>query len=485
VSVSSRAAYGGLLLILVAQALLHLFVLTISSHSGQLAIPMMMNEGRLLFGSVLEQHAPAASLISAAAQRLLPLDPLVIAKGLHLALISATTVLVFALAQRLAQAPLAGLLAAAAYAWWLPVYGNILFYFDTLLAFLLFSAVWLLLGSPGTARLLLAGLLAGMATLAKQHAWGAVAVLLLWVLWQRRARGLAFAVGVAAGPLALVAVVAAQGNLANYLYWNWAFNFSGLMDSLLPTGDFVRKVALSNLFVPAFGLLALHPARRQQWLPVLLVGLAAMATMLPRFGIIHVTAHLPFSALAAGVVLHHLLAGVQPLRWQRISQLSAPSAGLAGVLLAAGAAWAWTGAAPYFPTDYPRGTTPAYDEFAPVAQALAGQAQPDDTLFVLPETDSTPNLHAITRLLPPGTWVKGWHWYFEAPGIRDQLLAEWQAAPPDFIVVFPDLLEVGQPGIAPLVAFAEARYTLAERIPAIIGHGDALIYRLNSLTEGG
>jgi hypothetical protein len=477
-------AYGGLILILVAQGLLHLLALTVSAHSGQLAIPMMMNEGRLLFGTVLEQHAPAASLISAAAQRLLPLDPLTIARGLHLALISATTLLVFGLAQRLAQAPLAGLLAAVVYAWWLPVYGNILFYFDTLLALALLLALWLLLGQPRASRLLLAGLLAGAATLAKQHAWAAVGVMLLWVLWQHRARGLWFAAGVVAGPLALMAVVAAQGNLATYIYWNWTFNFSGLMDSLPPTGDFVRKVALSNLFVPAFALLAVRPQRRRVWLLVLLVGLAAMATMVPRFGIIHVTAHLPFSALAAGVVLAEVLAAVE-LRWQRLLQPSAPAAALTGGLVAVGVAWAWTGAAPYFPTEYPRGTTPAYDEFALVAQALAAQAEPGDTLFVLPETDSTPNLHAMTRLLPPGTWVKGWRWYFEAPGIRDQLLAEWQTTSPDFIVVFPDLLVVGQPGIAPLVAFAEARYTLAQRIPAVIGHGDALIYRLTPITGGG
>ena len=104
-------------------------------HSGQVAIPWMMNRGLRLFGEIWEQHAPGSSLLGAAAQALLPMmDPALLVKLLNTALVLALTLQIYQLAKALSGKESAGLLAALTWAWWAPVYGNIMLYFDTLLA---------------------------------------------------------------------------------------------------------------------------------------------------------------------------------------------------------------------------------------------------------------------------------------------------------------------------------------------------------------
>ena len=46
-----------------------------AAHSGQVAIPWMMNQGMTLFGDIWEQHAPGSSLLAAAAQMFIDIDP--------------------------------------------------------------------------------------------------------------------------------------------------------------------------------------------------------------------------------------------------------------------------------------------------------------------------------------------------------------------------------------------------------------------------
>ena len=87
-----------------------------------------------LFGDIWEQHAPGSSLFGAVAQALLPIEPALLIRLLNTALVMALTLLIYQLAQKLSGMPSAGILAALVWAWWEPVYGNIMLYFDTLLA---------------------------------------------------------------------------------------------------------------------------------------------------------------------------------------------------------------------------------------------------------------------------------------------------------------------------------------------------------------
>lgn len=497
-ALSLRGAYGLLLILISLQLLTHFGWLSISAHSGQTAIPWMMTQGRVLFGSLLEQHAPATSVIAAITQTVLRIDPLLADKLLNTLLVTANTLLIFAIARRVAgDNNTAGLAASLVWFWWEPVYGNVLFYFDSLLSFCLCCAIACLLYLKGSRALFLAGLFIGLATLAKQHAWLAAVVFFTYVLFVHRRGVLIYVVGLAVLPVLAVLIVIVQGNFQNYWYWNWQFNFSGLMDSEMPQGDFVRKLLLSNVFVPAFLLLVLRsgsglgagfgsdlpssdlPKQRRLgfWLGALWA--AAFLTLVPRFGIVHAMAHLPLSAICSGVVIAALVGKMQ-IGLQRLRTLSITETVLTGVLICVGAAWLWTGGVVYVPGVMGIGSTPAYDEFHEISARLQHLASEGATLFVLPETDSTPQIHALSGLLAPGTWVKGWAWYLEVPNMLQTLLDEWSETPPDLVVVFPALLQVGEPAIQPLVEFVNTHYVEVERISNIVFHGDAVIYAFST-----
>ncbi len=128
----------------------------------------------MLFGDALEQHAPGSSLVAALAQRLLStvaLDDLV--RGLDVLLILALGLLIVRAALRLGGRAAAAW-ALAFWALWLPVFGNVMLYFNTLLALAALAAYSLGQGrwaSLSVACALGIGLLMGLATLFKQQAW--------------------------------------------------------------------------------------------------------------------------------------------------------------------------------------------------------------------------------------------------------------------------------------------------------------------------
>ncbi len=461
--------------LLVLQAIAHLFWLSPAAHSGQVAIPWLMNRGFTLFGDILEQHAPGSSVLAALLQGATGVDPGALAKLLNIALVVATTALVYSVARSMAG-DRAGLLGAMVYAWWQPVYGNVLLYFDSLLALCVLAALAVVVaGGAATRRLALAGLLMGAATLFKQHAWLSLAAMALWLWHVAGRRGLvAYFAAAMVLPLLQWALLAGAGVWEGYVFWNWSFNLSGAMDGVALDGDFFRKLLLTNVCVAPFCALAWRRERRS-WLIAPLLWLASLILLFPRVGEIHVMGGLALTAVMSGVVLARLLPVLR-----EGGAMDLPRTMLAGLVAVLGIGWLWTGAVSYLHIPLGPGAIQAYDEFRPLGAQLQERAEAGDTLFILPETDSTPQLHVLSALEPPGTWIKGWHWYFRPPQVLPMLLEEWSAAPPDWIVVFPYLTPAGEPGILELQAIVEARYELAFESAAIFDHGRAHVYRLSA-----
>ena len=462
--------------LLIVQCLTHLFWLSPAVHSGQVAIPWMMRGGMRLFGDIWEQHAPGSSLLGALAQSLLPIDPALLIKLMNTALVLVLTVLIYHSAKQISGKALAGIVAAGFWVWWEPVYGNIMLYFDTLMALCILLALLVYYKNPGQLsrrQIILIGLLMGLATLFKQHAWLTVAIVGLWLLFTENKRSaLLFAVAAMLIPVLQWAVLLSQGTLGDYFFWNWSFNLRGFMDGVPLDGGLFRKLLLSNLFVFPFVLLSLRrDQRRLLLLP--LIWLATLSVLYPRFGEIHGMGHLPFTALMSGIVL----AGVWP---QPIAPRNwdTPRIVLAGLAIGIGIGWLWTGAVTYIPTQLGPGAILAYDEFDDLVYTLKVNKQDGDTLFVLPETDSTPQLHPRTDMMPPGTWIKGWRWYFRPYFVLPTLKRDWENKPPTWVVVFPEIISAGAPGILNLLQIVEERYQLQFTVDDIYGHGSAQVYRL-------
>lgn len=467
-----------LLPLLIAQCLTHLFWLSPAAHSGQVAIPWMMNRGMRLFGEIWEQHAPGSSLLGAAAQALLPMmDPALLVKLLNTALVLALTALIYQLAKALSGKDSAGLLAALVWAWWAPVYGNVMLYFDTLLSACVLLALLIYYrgsSAPSRRRVIAIGLLMGAAALFKQQAWLAVGIVGIWLaLRDNRRSWLVYAISALTLPLLQWLILAGQGLFDSYIYWNWTFNLAGTMDGLPLDGDFFRKLLLSNMLVMPFALLAWRTERRQ--LLLALMWLAGLVLLWPRFGEIHAMGHLPFTAVMSGLAM----ARVWP-QLGRFKQWDIPRILLIGLALGIGIGWLWTGAVSYIPTRLGPGAALGYDEFDGLVDALNAARSEGDTLFILPETDSSPQLHPRTDMLPPGAWIKGWRWYFRPDFVLETLTAEWEADPPTWVVVFSNHIVSGSPGILELLEIVRDRYELRFSINDIFDHGDAEVYRLRA-----
>jgi hypothetical protein len=467
-----------LILVVLFQGFTHLFWLSPSTHSGQIAIPWMMNRGRVLFGDIWEQHAPGSSLLGALAQSIIPLEHDLLIKLLNTILVVAITLLVYQLATKLSQNGSAGMLSVLVWVWWEPVYGNVMFYFDTLLALCILQALVVYFhhhNKPTLPQIIIIGLLMGLATLFKQHAWLAVGCFGLWlVIVHRHPRiWIPYGLAVLVIPVIQWGLLASQGLLESYVFWNWGFNLSGYMDGVPLDGDFFRKLLLSNLLVFPFMFIALRRENRR-YLLLVLMWLATLTVLYPRFGEIHGMGHLPFMAVMSGMVLAWLIPDLNTWRTWDI-----PRQVIAGLAIAIGIGWFWTGAVSYIPTQLGAGAVLAYDEFRGLVAELQPLIDTDDTLFVLPETDSTPQLHPMTGMMPPTTWIKGWNWYFEPDFVLPTLHDNWDSIPPTWVIVFPDLVASGTPGITQLLERVEAQYSLTLTVDEVFLHGVAEVYRLD------
>lgn len=439
----------------------------------------MMNNGKVLFGDIWEQHAPGSSLLGALAQSFIPLEHDLLIKLLNMLLVITITLLVYRLASKLTDKPSAGILSALVWVWWEPVYGNVMLYFDTLLALCILLTLVVYYqreGKPSLTQVVVMGLLMGLATLFKQHAWLAVGLVGLWLLIVHRHPKIWIPYGIAAliFPLMQWGILLSQGLFDSYVFWNWGFNLSGYMDGVPLDGDFFRKLLLSNLLVFPFMLIALRRENRR-YLLLIVMWLATLTVLYPRFGEIHGMGHLPFACVMSGLLLAWLLPELSTWRTWDI-----PRQVIAGLLLAIGIGWLWTGAVTYIPTQLGAGAVLAYDEFRDLVAELSPLTEDGDTLFVLPETDSTPQLHPMTGLMPPATWIKGWNWYFEPDFVLPTLRDEWQATPPTWVIVFPDLIASGQPGIDNLLMLVESDYVLVFTVDDVFLHGAAQVYQLQS-----
>jgi len=476
--------------ILAFQGIMHLFWLPISTQCGQLAIPWLMSQGRILFDTVIEQRPPVIAVLLSILYRWLPLEPIIVLKLLNGLLVAGISLLLYVVVLKLdRQNHWAALSAVVFWAWWEPVYGNTLFYFENVLGLVMLLVIltWLHAEQRGRAWGALAvGLLLGLATQIKPQSLLSAVAFLAWLAFfvpgsrRQRARDLVLVgLGILIISAITVGIIAIQGNLESYLYWNWLFNLRRSVGEPL-TGIFLYKMIFTHIFAPAFWLLLLRDFRQyRNWVLVGTLWFANLGLLYPNISEIHAMAMLPLLAAMSGLAVGKLLPDIRPaalLHWLRHADVQWLM--LAGILIAVSVAWFWAGTAPYVPHPLGRGGVPAYDEFAEVAAILNAVKEPEDTLYVLPELDGKAQLHVMTHMLPPGLWVNGHTMIMEAPGMLDRLLKEWAVQPPDYIVYFPELIPHAQ-NIGPLVDFMFAHYEGIAHVEDVLYNGDALIYRFS------
>lgn len=469
--------------VLLAQLGLHLFVYTSAGQVGLLTIPWLLNRGGTLYGDVLEHRAPVLAWLMALAGRVVPLDPAPLLLLLDTLLVLGVSVAVYALALRLTARRAGALAALLTWVWWSPSYGNVRFYYDSVLGALLLGAFGLWLALRGRAPRwtpFAVGLVLGAGVLVKQHGGAAVVLVGLWLLATagrgRWRAAVGYSAGVLALPLVVVAYQAAIGNLGEFFYWTVTFNLSGDVPPLPPTSAFVYKMLLTHALLPVFVLFTLREPRPARTL-LLALWLAGTATLVPKFGEIHTMALLPVLAVLSGWAVADLLPTQPPARWGGVRAATPAALGLAGVGVAVAGGWLWAGLLTAVPTAVGRGATLAYDEFLPLAALLGEVTAPGDTLAVLPALDGNPQLHIQAGLLPPpGVWTTTHDCMLCAPGLTERLLADWDAHPPTWVVLFPELINPRQ-NIDPLLAYVAAEYVPVMDFAPVPFNGAGTLYR--------
>ncbi|MCC7207000.1 MAG: glycosyltransferase family 39 protein [Anaerolineae bacterium] len=469
--------------LLVVKVITHAAVLfPMSTQVGIVTHPYLMLHGRVLYLDVLEHRPPLPAFLVALTSQLTGLDVFAAARGLNLGVVLLSLVLIYVLVRRLKGSQLAGVIAVLYYAALESAYLFVIFYFDTIAGLALLVGVLLLIGARWRRLGLLgAGIAFGVALALKPHGALAVAVAVLWLIWDGRTPGrrwidaAVFLLGAILPTALTVGLYGAAGLLGEFFYWNFTFNAlygGGTVGTI--TGDGLRRLLLTHVWMLPFLALARRAPNRRQYILVFGVTVAAFVFHIPRFGEIHVAAALPLLAVQAGLVLGPLIRQWPHWRAWHVdhAMLQMLAVGLlAGITLNV--------ATSYLPTPAGPGQIIGMDDVRPVADWLREHAGPDDTLYVIPSTDSTAQIVPLSGRMPPGTWVTWNIWGLAPPFVADRLLAEWEIAPPTWIVRFPDLVDAATPErVRRLLEPVWGRYTLVYETEPLPFYGRAEILHL-------
>ncbi len=461
-----------LLVVTVSQALV---LYPVSIQVGQGTIPWLMAHDKVLYRDIFEHRPPLTAWIVFAVQPLLNGDTIGTVRVLHLLASLVTIILVYVATRKLSGSTLAGVLAVVYFAALESVFDKVLFYFEAVQGLFFIAAIALLvrekINRPG---LFVAGLLLGLAVLTKQQAILAAGFAVVWVGITRRSWRDAAVVGL--GVALPVAVVLALYTTVwdDFYFWNVTFNIDYFDTGAASgwSGDLVRRMILSYGWLIPFGFVALRRSSAY-WL-VAGMGVAALTALYPHAGEEHAAAALPVVCVAFGVVLSLLVKPVAA--WRTWSSQTAALAGVVAMVLLAISTNVLTS---YVPTEAGFRAILGRDMFGPVVGWLGDHAAPGDTLFVIPSTDTNSQLHPLTGMAPPGTWVTGNKFGLAPPFVVARLLDEWEHTPPTWVVLFPDMLAQSIPAQAqPMIDFVMTQYDVEQRFGPLPFYGAVEILHL-------
>jgi len=428
--------------------------------------PWLLRQGYLMYEQIVDIHSPLMPLAISALAPLIP-DGLTLAKLVQVGLLSATTLLTFLAAWRV-SGPGWGLWAAAFFVAWSRAFGFGKLWHESLLAPL--YALLLCLADPGAerrspARLLLIGLVGGIALTAKQHAIVVVGALAVWhalSLWRARrpapevVRDLALLGAGAALPVVAAAgyQLIRAGTLAGMWRWTVTHSFESDYQStsaLWPTFEQVRTLAVSGLLAPAALTWAWAAHRRAdprwRWLGWgLWLMVAASATVYPRFEMFHLQPALPVMAWLSALTLAGAL---------RTADRACAFA--VGTAIALSLLWLLQGVSAYhIAFGDPPQRIDEYSSLAPLAEEISTRITPAEQVYIFPDDEGISNLYYLLHRTPPRFWVFSYPWYGLDP-IQQRVIDTLESDPPEWVIRFASRQHLAN-GLPQVTAYVEAHY---------------------------
>lgn len=418
------------------------FYLVRSVEATGTTYPYLLNRQFVLFETLYEARGPLRTLLltflEALTQQFYPLALRLLDLGLALLI----TWLIFRLAKRLSQGSrLAASSAIVVWLLWYPIINYIVLYFDAALSLAAIAAISLYLvyeGRPASpiAMLGVGGLL-GAGALFKQNGILLLPAVIVFHLFSRRQqikRALLDVALMVAGAVTIALLVFLQ--VKTLLPFEVALDIArqpGLAAAWQASNPLIDAVFIGAIAVGGVAYVALSWRR----MPlaaffILLSALSLSGHTATNFYFRYLSAGLPVLCVLWGMGVHAAVSRRARL-W--LAVLFVAFIGSMRIGLTAYGQARQTHAA---------GDWVAYSEYQPIAQALQKTIAPDKTFFIFPIIESNAQLLMLTERDVVGVvayHANGWPVkLFLAQNLAERTMQLWQERPPDYILLFPELL---------------------------------------------
>ena len=485
------------------QAWAYAFRLDLSLGPRVILEPWLLHRGFTIYSSLLDIHTPLMPFTLALVHGIAPSE-LRAAQITQVSLVTLTTLLVALVTWSMTRSLIADhqsqkvtfqpgtawMVAAAAAVFFVLFspgfsYGKLWHEFFLAPLFLLLVLAQSGLSHPAhRRRLAAAGLIGGLAILAKQPAALPYGMLLFFngfdawkqtrswkpVLQEILIPGV---ISVLVFGVFLSYQLAAAGTLQGFIYQAVIYPLSSSYQNgseQAPTLAQLQFALSAVLLVPA-GFAAVPFSKRtgkqELWsrlcaAVILLAGSLILAY--PRFAFFHLQPALPLAAILSAVGTASAFQVIRPGRGF-----------FTGVVIALAAWWLLVAGAGYLPAlqDGPHRKIAEYSPLLSLAddiRSYTGSEPPSIFLFL--EDESSSNLYYLLGSTPDGFRVFHYPWYMVEEKIRDQLYAGLVEAQPEWVLEFPDIWNV-KPMVPEITAFIENNYEEA----AVLTGGQVLYHR--------
>lgn len=454
----------------------HVYFLDVSADPRMVLQPWLLRNGFLQYEHIADEHAPLLPQVLAWLLPLFQDDALVTMRVAHGFFIGSAVVVAALWAYQVSGRW--GALATSAFFWnWSTPFGywgmwhNLALSPVYLLFFITLVSSWRRL----IWKMVVLGLITGLAMLLKQHAVLLLLIGLAWLVWQayrsRISRRSLFAMALIylLSASALVAAYVAYylvrgGSVAALVYWPLIFNVeSGYHIAgrlLASTTDIYHMLPAFIMLVPFLISIVrpqadMTPPRAARfWLFTCL--LASIVFLYPRYSIPHWAVALPFAALLSGIACADLVKDAR----LRIARNSTQW----GLYMAIVILWLIQGALLYWP--YWNGTRTQtlikYGHLVELAHSLETRIPADGGLVLVPDNEAISNLYYLLQRRPPYFWVMNYPWFMSETTIERWIEVVEQERP-QTLLYFVDLATLASD--APdILEYVEQNYETVETL---------------------
>lgn len=394
---------------------LHLFLLVnlqFTAWPEMFSYPFLHNNGYLLYKDMVHPYPPVLTLGLGILYKLFGYK-LVVLKLATWVMILVNDILIFLIVKKLTAKDIFALLSLIFYLATQPFLGGNQLWFDlAIVAPILFGTLFFL-----DKKYFLSGLFLGVTALTKQTAGLYLVFGILYLVFRRQkiSKLLSFVAGPTILFLILLARLTMEGAISGFFNWTVIYPFTywskfpGYVQMILTQRDwlivfllslpFFASLFLKKKFFPRSGLFVLNS-----------YFLISLIMVYPRFSFFHLQLAIAFSAILFGVFLKTF----------RVNFLLPSAYFLVTFVFVS---------LPSLRTNWQKETRFWGTNDLSLAQTI--QREVAGSVYLLGPHSA---LYGMSSKLPPKPWADNFGWYFEVPGVQEEIIRRWEQNPPGVVV---------------------------------------------------